>query len=244
MAADTPSVDAGDGTPVGRRILLGLAGLGVAGVVGGRAVQERLATWLAPIESRDPTGLTSLLPLGNTFRFYSVTGGVKHKRAADYRLDVTGLIARPATYTLAQLAAMPQTSLVRDFQCVTGWRVPEVHWKGVRLADILDKVEPIAKATAIRFRSFDGEYTESLTLAQARRDDVIVALEMLGKKVTHDHGGPVRLYVAPMYGYKSIKWLSGIELTAEVIPGYWEDTGDYDVDGWIGESNGREDEPA
>ena len=240
----TTTGSAGDGTPIGRRIVLGLAGLGVAGILGGRAVQERLATWLAPIESRDPTGLTSLLPLGNAFRFYSVTGGVRHKSAADYRLDVTGLVERPASYTLAELRAMPQTSLVRDFQCVTGWRVPEVRWKGVRLADILDVAAPTATATAIRFRSFDGEYTESLTLDQARRDDVIVALEMLGRPVTHDHGGPVRMYVAPMYGYKSTKWLSAIELTADVVPGYWESTGDYDVDAWIGESNGREDDPA
>jgi DMSO/TMAO reductase YedYZ molybdopterin-dependent catalytic subunit len=232
------------GTPVGRRIVLCLAGLGVAGVLGGRAIQDRLAGWLGPIENRDPTGLFGLLPLGNTFRFYSVTGGVKHKTAADYRLGVTGLVAHTASYTLAELQAMPQTSLVRDFQCVTGWRVPEVHWKGVKLADLIDAAGPLPTATAIKFSSFDGEYTESLTLEQARRDDVIVALEMLGKRVTHDHGGPVRMYVAPMYGYKSTKWLSGIELTADVIPGYWEDVGDYDVDGWIGDSNGREDDPA
>jgi DMSO/TMAO reductase YedYZ molybdopterin-dependent catalytic subunit len=232
------------GAPVGRRIIVGLAGLGIAGVLGGRAIQDRLAVWLGPIENRDPTGLIGLLPLGNTFRFYSVTGGVPHRGADDYRLDVTGLVGKTASYTLADLQQMPQTALVRDFQCVTGWRVPEVHWKGVRLADILDRASPTSAATAIRFRSFDGTYTESLTMAQARRDDVIVALEMLGKPVTHDHGGPVRMYVAPMYGYKSTKWLSGIELTADVIPGYWEDTGDYAVDGWIGESNGREDDPA
>jgi len=224
--------------------VLGLVGLGLAGVVGGRAIQDRLAIWLGPIENRDPTGLIGLLPLGNTFRFYSVTGGVKHKSAADYRLDVTGLVGRTASYTLADLRAMPQTSLVRDFQCVTGWRVPEVHWTGVKLADILDAAKPLPTATALRFRSFDGEYTESLTLDQARRDDVIVALEMLGKPVTHDHGGPVRMYVAPMYGYKSTKWLAEIEFTADVIPGYWEQTGDYDIDGWIGDSNGREDDPA
>jgi len=29
----------------------------------------------------------------------------------------------------------------------------------------------------------------------------------------------------------------------QVVPGYWEDTGDYDVDGWVGRSNGRDDEP-
>ena len=52
-----------------------------------------------------------------------------------------------------------------------------------------------------------------MTLAEARRSDVIIALRMLGEPVTHDHGGPVRMYAASMYGYKSTKWLSGIELT-------------------------------
>ena len=79
-------------------------------------------------------------------------------------------------------------------------------------------------------------------MAQAVGRDVIVAYEMLGAPVTRDHGGPVRLYVAPMYGYKSLKWLDGIEVTDHVIPGYWENNG-YDVDGWIGKSNGRDDKP-
>ena len=56
---------------------------------------------------------------------------------------------------------------------------------------------------------------------------------MLDANVTADHGGPVRLYVAPMYGYKSIKWMNRIEVTNEVVPGYWEDNG-YPVDAWIG----------
>jgi len=221
------------GRPVGRRIILGLAGLGVAGVLGGRRVSDNLARLLAPVQRNDPTGLSSLLPLGNTFRYYSVTGAVRRETAADYRLSVGGLVAKSASYSLADLQALPQTTLVRDFQCVTGWRVPEVHWSGVRLAELLDAAVPAAGATAVRFQSFDGTYTESLTIEQARRDDVIVALQMLGAPVSHDHGGPVRMYVAPMYGYKSTKWLSGIELTAAVQPGYWEQTGDYAVDGWI-----------
>ena len=98
----------------------------------------------------------------------------------------------------------------------------------------------MAGARALRFTSFDGVYTESLTLAQARRRDILVATSMLGKPVTPDHGGPVRLYVSPMYGYKSLKWLGGIEVTDAVLPGYWEDNG-YDVDAWVGHSNGRGD---
>ena len=58
---------------------------------------------------------------------------------------------------------------------MTGWRVPEVHWSGVRLSDLLDAAQPDPGATAISFGSFDGTYTESLTLDQARRSDVLVA---------------------------------------------------------------------
>ena len=97
-------------------------------------------------------------------------------------------------------------------------------------------------ATHLRLTSFDGVYTESLTMEQARRPDVIVAYEMLGGAITKAHGGPVRLYVAPMYGYKSLKWLDGIEVTDHLEPGYWEHLG-YDVDAWVGRSNGRDDEP-
>jgi DMSO/TMAO reductase YedYZ molybdopterin-dependent catalytic subunit len=148
----------------------------------------------------------------------------------------------PYTLTYDQLVALPPVDLDKDFQCVTGWRVPDVKWKGVRLADILDRAQPQPGATAVRFESFDGAYTESLTLDQARRDDVIVAYQMEGKPISSAHGGPVRLYVAPMYGYKSLKWLERISLVDKVQPGYWEEQG-YDVDAWIGRSNGRSDTP-
>jgi DMSO/TMAO reductase YedYZ molybdopterin-dependent catalytic subunit len=227
-----------EGKPMGRRTILGLVALAGAGVVGGKAVQDGLAKVLAPIELRDPTGLISLIPVGDSFRFYSVTGAVPAKSAQTYRLRIDGMVGQTATYSLADLQAMPQTRLVRDFQCVTGWHVPQVHWSGVRLSTLLDRAAPAAGARAVRFRSFDGTYTESLTLEQARRADVIVALQMLGGPITHDHGGPVRMYVAPMYGYKSTKWLSGIELTADLASGYWEQRG-YPVDAFIHRSPGN-----
>ncbi|WP_405137329.1 molybdopterin-dependent oxidoreductase [Nocardia sp. NBC_01388] len=242
MPAEKPSAQDRPGAPVGRRVVLGLLAAGAAGVLGGAQLQKGLEAVLGPIGIRDPTGLVGLLPVGNTFRFYSVTSGAPKRDASNYRLDITGLVDNKRTHTLADLQAMPQTNLVRDFQCVTGWRVPEVHWSGVRLSDLLDDAGVNSAATAVRFTSFDGTYSESLTLAQARRADVLVALEMIDGPVTHNHGGPVRLYVAPMYGYKSCKWLSGIELTSEVVPGYWEHRG-YSIDGWVGQSNGRNDDP-
>ena len=220
------------GTPVGRRVILGLIGLGGLGIVAGPAAQDGLSKLLAPAQVRDPTGLLALLPLGNNFRFYSVVGSVDEKSATDYRLSVGGEVAAPAEYTMAQLAQLPQTAFTETFHCVTGWTVPDVAWSGVRLSTLLDRADPKRTATAVRFRSFDGTYTESLPIDKARGDRVIVALRMLDAPVTHDHGGPVRMYVGGQYGYKSTKWLSGIELTTQEIPGYWERRG-YELDGTI-----------
>ncbi|HEX3812911.1 MAG TPA: molybdopterin-dependent oxidoreductase [Mycobacteriales bacterium] len=231
-----------DGKPVGRRIVLGMLGAGLVGVTFGKELQDLEQRVLAPVQSRDPTGLSGLVPDGGGFRFYSVTSSIPKRTAEDYRLTVGGHVDRPMTLTMADLHAMKQTSLTRDFQCVTGWRVPNVHWSGVALPDLLDHVGVQSAAKAVKFTSFDGEYTESLTLEQARRRDVLVATSMLGGPVSRNHGGPVRLYVAPMYGYKSCKWLGGIQLTPGVETGYWEHLG-YDVDGWVGKSNGRDDAP-
>ena len=141
-----------------------------------------------------------------------MTGTQPRLTADNYRLSITGMVDQPAEFTLADLNAMPQTELVRDFQCVTGWRVPQVRWSGVALPDLLDRARPKPGVGGILFTSWDGTYTETLSTSQARRRDVLVATGMLDGAVTPAHGGPARLYVASMYGYKSLKWLAGIDL--------------------------------
>lgn len=228
-------MDAGpEGAPVGRRVILGLLGLGAVGVVVGSKVQTGLSRLLTPLQLRDPTGLSGLVPLGDTWRYYSVTGAVTPRDAASYSLEVSGLVAHPTTYSLEDLRALPRVELIDTFQCVTGWRVPEVPWSGVRVADLLARAAPATEAVGVRFGSFDGAYSVNMTLDQARRGDVIVALTMYGRPVTHAHGGPVRIYSGSMYGYKSTKWLSTIEVTPDNRPGYWEDRG-YPLNGIIGE---------
>lgn len=230
------------GKPVGRRVFLGLLGLGAAGVVFGSKAQEFLTTASAPVARNDPTGLAQeILPL-QKFRLYTVTNTFPKRAKEDYFLSVTGFVKKPLRLSYDDLLAMTPLNITRDFQCVTGWRVDDVRWKGVKLADVLDRAGVTAKGTALRFTSFDGVYTESLTMEQARRDDVMVAYQLEGKDISSDHGGPVRLYVAPMYGYKSIKWMDGIEVVDRVQPGYWEKLG-YEIDAWVGKSNGRNDEP-
>jgi DMSO/TMAO reductase YedYZ molybdopterin-dependent catalytic subunit len=237
-----PIVETVDGAPIGRRVFLGLAAFGVSGIVWGSKAAGLMEHLLGSVAVKDGTGLLGLLPTGR-FRIYSVTGRLPDRPPADWELDVGGLADTPYTVGYDDLLRMPAVELTKDFQCVTGWRVPEVRWKGVRLVDVIARAAPQAAAAAVEFESFDGAYTETLTLEQARRDDVIVAYELDGNPISSAHGGPVRLYVAPMYGYKSLKWLQRITLVADPQPGYWERQG-YDVDAWIGASNGRSDAPA
>jgi DMSO/TMAO reductase YedYZ molybdopterin-dependent catalytic subunit len=218
---------------VGRRVFLGMAALGAAGIAFGGTAQSA-------VDNAVGSGLGGVFPFGDYFRIYTITGTLPVIPPDKYRLVVDGLVKRPTTFTLADLEALPATKLVKNFQCVTGWKVPNVHWEGVKLSDVLDTVGVEDQAVALSFDSYDGEDTESLTLDQARLPDVIVAYRMLGAPVTSEHGGPVRLYVAPMFGYKSIKWLSAIHVVDQVVPGFWEQNG-YPVNGWIDGSTGPTD---
>jgi DMSO/TMAO reductase YedYZ molybdopterin-dependent catalytic subunit len=228
--------------PVGRRVVLGMVGLAAVGVAFGSSLQRGLDAVLAPIRGADPTGLTSLVPGSGGWRYYSVTADQPQLTVDEFQLRVHGLVEQETTFTYADLTDLPQTQWTRDFQCVTGWRVEDVRWQGVHLRDLLAHVGVQPGAAALTVRSHDGVYSESLTLSQATDEEAMVATHLDGSTVTQAHGGPARLVVVPQYGYKSLKWISEIELVTEVVPGYWEERG-YDVDAYVGESNGRSDEP-
>jgi DMSO/TMAO reductase YedYZ molybdopterin-dependent catalytic subunit len=228
-----PSKDTAGATrpPVhlGRRTVLGVLGLTGIGIVAGAKIDNALGSSISSVSS----AIGVPLPGDDAFRYYTITGNYPVIAPDTYELTVDGMVNTPLRLSLADLRAMKRTRLVHRFQCVTGWYVPDVHWEGVLLSDVLRRAGVGPKASALRFFSADGAYTESLTLSQASLPSIIVADKMLGTNVTSEHGGPVRLYVAPMYGYKSIKWLNRIQVTNEVVPGYWEDNG-YPVDAWIG----------
>jgi DMSO/TMAO reductase YedYZ molybdopterin-dependent catalytic subunit len=216
--------------PVGRRVFIGIVALGALGVAIGGEVQNFLGNAFG-------SGLGGILPGGDRFRIYSITGNYPTISRKKYRLEVSGLVDQPMTFTMDDLEAMPATTFQKTFQCVTGWKVPDVEWRGVQLSHILALVGVQPEGVALTFESYDRADTESLTIDQAHLPDVIIAYQMLGAPVTTEHGGPVRLYVAPMFGYKSLKWLSAIRIVDQVQPGYWEVNG-YPTNGWLDGTTG------
>ena len=150
-----------DGAPVGRRVFLGLAAFGVSGIVWGSKAAGFMERLLAPVSAKDGSGLLGLLPIGR-FRIYSVIGTLPDEPTSKWQLTVDGLADKPYTIGWDDLLAMPPVEISKDFQCVTGWRVPQVPWTGVTLSTILDAVGVSPGAAAVTFTSFDNVSTESL----------------------------------------------------------------------------------
>ncbi len=216
-----------DSRPYGRRTFLSVVGAGLAALVWGKPF-ERLSARLSPIEA---------LFVSDGWRIYSVASSMPRFDPATWRLRVDGLVAQPLELSYAELLALPRAHQVTDFHCVTGWSVQNVRWGGVRFHDLLAAARPLATARALTFVSAEVPYLDSLTLEQALRPDVMLAYRMEGRPLTRDHGAPARVVIPEMYGYKGVKWLSQITLTAAPETGYWEQRG-YDTDAYIGRSNG------
>jgi DMSO/TMAO reductase YedYZ molybdopterin-dependent catalytic subunit len=107
----------------------------------------------------------------------------------------------------------------------------------VRFRDLLAEAGPLPSARALRFVSAEVPYDDTLTLGQAYAADAMLALDMDGEPLSRPHGAPVRVVMPQMYGYKSVKWVSRIEVEPHLdTVGFWEQRG-YDEDAWVGASN-------
>jgi DMSO/TMAO reductase YedYZ molybdopterin-dependent catalytic subunit len=215
---------------IGRAAFLGVIGAGIAGLFVGRDAM-RLAGRLVPdrVEAFVPT---------SGWRIYTIGSSIPRIDPAAYRLTIAGAVERPVTYTLDDLRRLPRAEQVSDFHCVTGWSVYDVRWGGVRFQDLLAGTRPRPDARALRFVSDEVPYDDTLSLPQAFARDALLALDMDGAPLSAPHGYPARVVMPRMYGYKSVKWVTRIEVQTHLDHvGYWEQRG-YDEDAWVGSSNG------
>jgi DMSO/TMAO reductase YedYZ molybdopterin-dependent catalytic subunit len=145
-----------------------------------------------------------------------------------WTLKIDGLVDEPYSLTFSELLAMDVVEAPVTLSCVSneigGRLVGNAVWRGVRLADILDRagVDP-AVATQVVGRSADGWTAGFPTELAFDGRTALVAFAMNGEPLPVSHGFPVRLVVAGLYGYVSAtKWLTNIELTTwEDYDGFW-----------------------
>ena len=159
-------------------------------------------------------------------------GDVPQIDPARWRFRIWGAVESPRQWTWAELSALPVVESQSDIPCVPRWSRLDTHWRGVRPRDLLAAARPRPEARHIMVHA-EPDYTTNLPLEALLDDDVLLAHMVLGKPLTAEHGGPVRLVVPKRYGWKSAKWLTGIELHAEDQPGFWEVRGYHnEADPW------------
>jgi DMSO/TMAO reductase YedYZ molybdopterin-dependent catalytic subunit len=208
----------------GRRAFLGATAVGLSSLLWGRSA------WNAFVSVAPP----SLVP---GWRIYTVAATMPQFDPVMWRLRIDGLVQREMTLSYDELRSLPSAEQVSTFHCVTGWTVHDVHWRGVRFADLLSAAGARPDARVLTFTSAERPYVDTLTLEQAHLPDAMLAYDMNGKPLARQHGAPVRVVIPDMYGYKGVKWVERITLSTEAQPGYWEQRG-YDADAWVGRSNG------
>lgn len=129
---------------------------------------------------------------------------------------VGGHVESPFFITAAELADLPRTTQVSDFHCVTMWSRSAVSWSGYRFVDVYERlIRPHALDSCtierVRFRGADG-YRDELPLSDLLAEDVLLADTLDGRLLPRANGAPLRLVAPAHYGYKNVKYLTGIEL--------------------------------
>lgn len=106
---------------------------------------------------------------------------------------------------------LPMVDLSAPLVCqIFNWH-EVVPWQGVRLSDFLDAVGlDVHEEGYFVFHSNDGAYFETLSRDETRDPRVLIATGMDGGALPHKYGGPLRLVVPFLQGYKSVKWLGAI----------------------------------
>jgi len=133
---------------------------------------------------------------------------------------VDGLVARPSSFSIAELKRLPMRSHITHQACEEGWSFI-AEWTGVPLSEILARVGLSPRARFIVLYPFD-DFWDSIDLADALHPQTLVAYGMNGRELPTGHGAPVRLRVTRQLGYKSVKYLSrltAVETLAEVGDG-------------------------
>jgi len=221
---------------VGAAGALALAGLAVPAVLGasrrpgaGDAQDDKLTP------EADATSYNNFYEFG--------TGKDDPKRNAGslrprpWSVQVDGLVKAPKRWDLDDLLrGLAKEDTIYRHRCVEAWSMV-IPWQGVRLRDVLARLEPTPSAKFVEFttlldpQQMPGQrtatlrwpYKEGLRLDEAMNPLAMLATGMYGKTIPNQNGAPLRLVVPWKYGFKGIKSIVRIRLTDSQPGTSWND---------------------
>jgi DMSO/TMAO reductase YedYZ molybdopterin-dependent catalytic subunit len=184
---------------------------------------DRVQGWLFDPNRLAPTYAASDITKPFPFNAFYAEDDAPEIEAADWSLDVSGLVERKGKWTLDQFRAMPQQSQITRHICVEGWSAIG-QWSGVPLRDFLARVGADTKARYVGFKCADRYYT-SLDMATALHPQTILALDYGDAPLPAKYGFPMKVRVPTKLGFKNPKHIAAMFVTNDYPGGYWEDQG-------------------
>jgi DMSO/TMAO reductase YedYZ molybdopterin-dependent catalytic subunit len=131
---------------------------------------------------------------------------------AEWRLAVDGLVARPTSFSLAEIQSFPRSSYITMIQCEEGWSYI-AEWIGTPLSHLLDRVGAAPQVRYAVYRSIQPDWWDSIDMADALHPQTLLAYGMNGGELPVGFGGPLRMRVMRQIGYKSVKYITHLTLT-------------------------------
>lgn len=167
---------------------------------------------------------------------------------ATFELAVGGHVRKPLRLTVDEIKARPARTLAVTLECAGNGRarlsprpqsqpwlneaVGTAEWTGTPLAAVLEEAGVLEGAIDVVFTGLDRGiqggidqlYERSLPLADARRDEVLLAYAINGQPLTPQHGFPLRLIVPGWYGMTHVKWLQSVTVIDQPFEGFQQAT--------------------
>ena len=132
-------------------------------------------------------------------------------RFIDWRLSIDGMVARPLSFSLADLRRFPARSQITEQACEAGWSFI-AEWTGVPLSHLMNLVGVLPRARYAVFFPFDKGW-DSLDIEDAWHPQTLIAYAMNGQDLSPDHGAPARVKIPRQLGYKNVKFLARVSFT-------------------------------
>ncbi len=184
---------------------------------------DRAQMWLFNPNKLAPTYPDSAITRPFPFNAYYALEDAPEIDAADYKLEVGGLIANDKPWTLDELYALPQETQITRHICVEGWSAIG-KWTGVRLSEFLKRLGADTRAQYVWFQCAEG-YSTTIDMATALHPQTQLTFKFDDQILPRAYGFPMKCRMPTKLGFKNPKYIIGMHVTNKDLGGYWENQG-------------------
>jgi DMSO/TMAO reductase YedYZ molybdopterin-dependent catalytic subunit len=141
----------------------------------------------------------------------------------NYTIQVGGSVEKKGKFQIDEfLANFQQKTVNCRLTSVSRWSV-RAEWQGVLWSDFIKWANP-SGYTYIYTESYGG-YTTAIRAEDMDNPRILICTHVADEEIEFEYGGPIRMVIPNLWGYKSCKWLKRIHFMDEYIQGTWESNG-------------------